>query len=132
MIAGPFGKRRDRVRIDTSLAIVNIVLLLLFFFLIVGQTPQPAADMRLSETRDLPLNQLPRPILIVRAEDDWQLDGQPVSPELLPAAMAGRDRLLHLMIDREAPAELLVGTLSAPVLAGYDLRLVTLGAQGAP
>ena len=88
MIAGPFGKRRDRVRIDTSLAIVNIVLLLLFFFLIVGQTPQPAADMRLSETRDLPLNQLPRPILIVRAEDDWQLDGQPVSPELLPAAMA--------------------------------------------
>ena len=108
------------------------MLLLLFFFLIVGQTPQPAVDMRLSETRDLPLNQLPRPILIVRAEDDWQLDGQPVSPELLPAAMAGRDRLLHLMIDREAPAELLVRTLAAPILAGYDMRLVTLGAQGAP
>ena len=64
---------------------------------------------------------------------NWLLDGEPVSPELLPAALpGGPGQVLHLMIDRNAPAQLLVGALQNPVLAEYELRLVTLNDRGAP
>lgn len=123
--------RRDMpVRLDNSLAVVNIVLLLLFFFLSVGQDVRPADDMALSVTSALPLEDLPRPILVVRSADEWELDGSPISPELVPAAVAGP--VLHLMIDKDARAGLLIATLENPVLAGYDLRLVTLREAALP
>lgn len=123
--------RRDMpVRLDNSLAVVNIVLLLLFFFLSVGQDVRPADDMALSVTDALPLEDLPRPILVVRSADEWELDGSPISPELVPAAVAGP--VLHLMIDKDARAGLLIATLENPVLAGYDLRLVTLREAALP
>lgn len=110
---------------DGSLAVVNLVLLLLFFFMVAGQTMRPGAEVTLAETGALPLDQLPAPILVVRGPDEWLLDGAPVSPALLPAALA-TGATLHLMLDRDAPAALLVETLSHPVLADYRLRLVTL------
>lgn len=126
-------RRHERAHIDTSLSIVNIVLLLLFFFMIVGQTARPAPGVELSRTEDLPLEQLPSPILIVERDGAWLLDGEPISPDLLPAAVpATGGEILHLMIDREAPASLLVETLNDPVLTDYDLRLVTLNDRGTP
>lgn len=126
-------RRTERAHIDTSLSIVNIVLLLLFFFMIVGQTARPDPEIALSTTEDLPLEQLPEPILIIKENGDWELDGEPVSPELLPAAMSDQPgNLLHLMIDRSASAQLLVTALNNPVLGNYDLRLVTLNDRGAP
>lgn len=126
-------RRSERTHIDTSLSIVNIVLLLLFFFMIVGQTAQPAPELALSTTQDLPLEQLPEPILVIEANGDWLLDGELVSPELLPAAMAGGSgQVLHLMIDRDAPAQLLLTALNNPVLAEYELRLVTLNDRATP
>lgn len=126
-------RQNRHAQIDTSLSIVNIVLLLLFFFMLVGQTADPSPDMDLSRTADLPLEQLPQPILIIQENGDWQLDGAPVSPELLPAAVpGGPGSVLHLMIDRSAPAQLLVEALNDPVLAQYELRLVTLNERGAP
>lgn len=123
-------RRTERIHIDTSLSIVNIVLLLLFFFMLVGQTTQPQPELELSTTEDLPLEQLPTPILIIEENGDWLLDGDPVSPELLPAAMpGGPGEVLHLMIDRNAPAQLLVTALNYPVLTEYELRLVTLNQQ---
>ncbi len=125
-------RRHERAHIDTSLSIVNIVLLLLFFFMIVGQTARPAPGVDLARTEDLPLEQLPSPILIVEGDGNWLLDGDPISPELLPAAIpAAGGQILHLMMDREAPADLLVETLNNPFLADYDLRLVTLNDRGA-
>ncbi|MDO5604982.1 MAG: biopolymer transporter ExbD [Paracoccus sp. (in: a-proteobacteria)] len=126
-------RKRERAQIDVALSIVNIVLLLLFFFILVGQTAQPAREMELSRTSDLPLEQLPSPILVIMGDGDWLLDGTPVSPELLPAAIpGGPGQVLHLMIARDAPASLLVGALNDPVLAEYELRLVTLNDAGAP
>lgn len=124
-------RRAERAHIDTSLSIVNIVLLLLFFFMIVGQTAMPDPGLALSTTEDLPLEQLPQPILVITPEGDWLLDGEPVSPEILPAAIpGGPGQVLHLMIDRDAPAQLLVTALQNPVLAEYELRLVTLNDRG--
>ena len=116
------------MRLDGSLAIVNIVLLLLFFFLVAGQGMPSATGIEPSRTTTLALNRLPRPILVVRAPDDWELDGRPGSPELLSAA-PGRPApggVLHLMIDRSAPAALLIETLNHPSLAGLRLPLVTI------
>ncbi len=126
-------RRTERAYPDASLSIVNIVLLLLFFFMIVGQTAKPDPGMALATTEDLPLEQLPQPILVIETNGAWVLDGEPVSPELLPAAIpGGPGQVLHLMIDREAPAQLLVAALQNPVLAEYDLRLVTLNQTASP
>lgn len=125
---------RRQLRIDVSLAIVNIVLLLIFFFLVSGQltaSGQPPT-MELPETTDLPLDQLPRPILIVAPDGDWTLDGQPVAPDLLGVAVAALPRpvTLHVLIDRAAPADTLVAVLRDPALQDIALRLVTLRHRG--
>lgn len=126
-------RRAERAHIDTSLSIVNIVLLLLFFFMIVGQTARPDPDLSLPATADLPLEQLPQPILMISPEGTWTLDGEEVLPEILPAAIpGGPGQVLHLMIDRNAPAQTLVTALQNPVLAEYELRLVTLNDRGGP
>lgn len=122
--------RRQGARIDVSLAIVNIVLLLIFFFLLTGQI---AADDRiegleLAETSDLPLDQLPRPILIIGPQGEWLLDGQEVAPDLLAVALDAMPQplTLNLLLDRAAPATTLGSLLSHPALRDRDLQLVTL------
>lgn len=124
-------RRNEMPRTDPALSIVNLVLLLIFFFMLAGQaTSPPVPDLTISSTSGLPLQQLPKPILTIRSADEWQLDGNPVSPELIPAAVAGP--VLHVMIDRAAPAGLLIEVLRNPVLTGYDLRLVTRSDAAAP
>ena len=60
---------------DYSLTIVNIVLLLIFFFLVAGQmTTAPSIPVQLSETARLPIEALPKPILIWEADDAITLD----------------------------------------------------------
>lgn len=145
MIGARLPRRQtERRPMDSGVAVVNLVLLLLFFFMVAGQALRPDNDVALARTDALPLAQLPTPILVVRGPDDWMLDGVPIAPQLLPAALppvpasgpqsggsADGRRTLHLMLDRDAPAALLVDTLARPVLADYRLRLVTLREAGA-
>ncbi|MDO5631658.1 MAG: biopolymer transporter ExbD [Paracoccus sp. (in: a-proteobacteria)] len=126
--------RARRLRIDVSLAIVNIVLLLIFFFLVSGQigASDRARLPDLPETTELPLDQLPRPILIVTPGGDWLLDDQPVAPDLLGVALAQLPQpvTLNVLIDRAAPADALVAVLRDPALQGVAVRLVTLRHRG--
>lgn len=122
------ARHPDRLRIDTSLAIVNIVLLLIFFFLVAGQETRIPRDLRLAQTSRIAPAALPSPILEIRSDEDWLLDGKPVSPELLPAALAGSGEVVHLMIDRDAKANLLIAALGHPELVRREVRLVTLRA----
>lgn len=120
---------KKTIQLDVSLAIVNIVLLLIFFFLATGQLLNPpAADVDLAETSELPLDQLPSPVLVVVADGSWELDGQPVAPDLLEVALAPLERplTLHILINREAPATSLINVMNRPELAEAELRLVTL------
>lgn len=117
------------IQLDTSLAIVNIVLLLILFFLATGQLLNPPAqDVDLAETSELPLDELPSPILIVSSEGNWELDGTPVAPDLLGAAVADLPQpvTLHVMINRDAPAAALMDVLAQPELADTEMRLVTI------
>lgn len=114
------------VQVDTSLAIVNIVLLLIFYFLIAGQNPAPDTDLELAGTTELSPENLPSPVLEVLGPEEWRLDGRPIRPEMLPGALAASGAPVHLLIDRNAPAGLLVGLMRRPELAGHDIRLVTI------
>lgn len=124
--------RRRLNSIDSSMAIVNIVLLLIFFFVLSGQDMKPEGELDLSETRRLSPDRLPSPILVIGGQGEWHLDGQPITPELLPVALAqaGTGAGLYLMIDRSAPASQLIATLNRPELDGLDIRLVTLHQEG--
>lgn len=124
------------IKLDVSLAIVNIVLLLILFFLATGQLLNPrTGNVDLSETSELPLDALPSPILVVSDNGDWALDGAPVAPALVGTALAALpdDSTLHVLISRNAPASALVNVMTAPALENTTLRLVTIRTgQAAP
>jgi len=117
--------------LDTSFAIVNIVLLLIFFFLATGQLfggRDPGID--LAETLDLPIAPLPRPLLVVAPDGSLTLDDAPVDATLLgPSIMAATDAaapVLHVLIEGDARARDLIALLDNPTLRGIEIRLVTL------
>jgi len=124
----------EKVGADFSLATVNIVLLLVFFFLITGtlvERDEMAVD--LAETRDLPLDRLPRPLLLMQAEGNWSLDGEAISPATLVSALneslaslPGDGRVLHLLPDKHLPAADLLSVLQRGDLADVQIKLVTL------
>lgn len=119
--------RRDRrVQVDSALSIVNIVLLLIFYFLLTGQAPRVETPLQLARTAALSAEELPSPVLEIRGPQDWLLDGAAIGPEMLPAALASSPGPVHLLIDRAAPSSLLMAVLRRPELADHDLRLVTL------
>jgi biopolymer transport protein ExbD len=117
---------RGRVRADVSLAIVNIVLLLIFFFLATGGLlNSPSYGVDLSTTDELPIEMLPKPLLIVGPSGELSLNGEPVAIEVLGPRLIGETRV-HLLIDRATPAADLVALLSQPELAAVEVRLVTI------
>ncbi len=123
--------RKRRAAGDISLAIVNIVFLLIFFFMLIGQETVTQGNVRLPRTDQLTGAQIPSNVLVVQSADEWLLGGAPISPELLGSALGPAGETVYLMLDRDAPAELLLQTLARPELAGYDIRLVSLREGGA-
>lgn len=125
---------RKPIKMDVSLAIVNIVLLLILFFLATGQLLNPpTSDVDLAETRELPLDALPSPILVVSGET-WELDGATVAPDLIDVALADLPQpvVLHVLIARDAPAGGLLEVMNTPGLEDTELRLVTLRKSDVP
>lgn len=122
----PVLRHGRHVQADTSLAIVNIVLLLIFYFLIAGQDPKVETGLDLASTTALSPESLPSPVLEVLGPEEWRLDGTPIQPEMLPGALADASGPVHLLMDRTVPAGLLVGLMRRPELAGHEIRLVTI------
>jgi biopolymer transport protein ExbD len=117
---------------DISLAIVNIVLLLIFFFLITGRmTNAPSFAIELSETAELPVEHLPKPILIFEPGDVMSLDGEVIEPDALADAVADYTAL-NLLIDRNENAHTLLDILGKPEFDHLDIRLVTIHRSGEP
>lgn len=121
--------------LDVSLSLVNVVLLLVFFFVISGQMGTPSdSRVQLSSTRVLPLGLVPSPVLVITPDGDYALDGQPVASDLLASALAALPdhAVLHVLIDREEPAESLLSLLDQAELAVIDVRLVTIHERETP
>jgi biopolymer transport protein ExbD len=116
----------EPTRPDVSFAIVNIVLLLILFFLATGalvNTPDQGVDI--SETRDLEIDQLPPPVLLIRPDRSLSLDGIDITPEGLVQTLQGQS-VVHVLIDRSAPALDLLQILAQPGMDQFDIRLVTV------
>lgn len=118
-----------RHRVDTSLAIVNIVLLLVFFFLATGSLMNsPSFNIALSETTELPIDLLPQPILILE-QGGYALNGDPIDPDALAEALID-DPILHVLVDGEAPVGALLELMAREDLFATEIRLVTLHLSG--
>jgi biopolymer transport protein ExbD len=123
-----------RARQDFTLTMINIVFLLLLFFLTTGSlTSRDEARSGVPVTSDLPLERLPRPLLLLQRDGTLLLDGHPVAPEDAGAAAAqalaaaGKaDGALNLLADPAMPATALL-TLAERLRAdGLPIRLVTV------
>ena len=119
----------QRRKPDFSLSTVNIVLLLVLFFLIVGApADQAERQIDLPITRDLPLDVLPRPLLLVeQGSAALVLDGVVVSREALVQSVGegGLDRL-HLLVSRDHPAQEVLDLTADLTHAGAEVVMVTL------
>ena len=117
-------------KVDASLAIVNIVLLLLFFFLATGSL-QESEEVRIAlpNTSDLPLAQLPKPLLIVGADSSMILNGETLEPGGLSEALID-DPILHVLADRDTSALTVLETIAAENLIAVEIRLVTIHLSG--
>lgn len=117
---------RERDPINSSLAIVNIVLLLVFFFLATGSiSGSQQVTVTLPDTTELPLDLLPKPLLEITAEGEMRLDGEPVALGGLSEAL-GDNPSLHIMADREGNAGTLLDILAGEALLAVEVRLVTI------
>lgn len=131
---------RTRPRLDFALSTINLVFLLLLFYLVTGSLVQPEEiDADAPLTRDLPLDRLPRPLLLVAASGLF-LDGNPVAPATLiesarrAVAASPRSPFLNILAERSVSAAGLLDIVGDIQAQGIEIRLVTLhGAnQAAP
>jgi biopolymer transport protein ExbD len=119
-------ERRKAKEVDSALAIVNIVLLLIFFFLATGSLVSSGSiEISLPETTVLPLDLLPKPLLVVTNEGEMTLDTIPLAAGDLAAALIDSPSL-HVLADRELNAAKLLDMLAAENLIAVEVRLVTV------
>ncbi|SUZ32336.1 hypothetical protein ROE7235_02092 [Roseibaca ekhonensis] len=121
--------RHETRKPDFSLAMVNIVLLLVLFFIVVGAPADPAErDIRLPEVRDLPIEALPRPLLRLTSGDGLVLDGQIVARTALISAIRQGDgpQMLHLLVARDHAARAVLALSAELGAAGAQVKLVTV------
>jgi biopolymer transport protein ExbD len=122
---------------DFSLTIVNIVLLLVFFFIVTGSLVQRGETrVDLARTSELPLDRLPRPLLLIDAQGAMALDGVPVTDGEIAAGLGDPlPAVLHVLADAALPASALLDLSLRDDLGAVALRLVTLhdpAFRGAP
>lgn len=117
----------SRARVDVSLSIVNIVLLLILFFLIAGElVAARALDADPARTRELLVEALPEPVLEIVADGTWQLDDVEIQPAELGARLPESASVLYVVVDGDAPAERLAFLLQREDLANVQIKLVTI------
>ena len=117
---------RPAAKLDASLAIVNVVLLLIFFFIASGSMlSSRGTQISLPETVELPLDMLPEPLLII-SEDGTMVLGDVLVPQGGLAEATLDHPILHILAERDAPARRVMEILDAENLIAVELRLVTI------
>lgn len=123
-------EERGRAKIDSSLAMVNIVLLLIFFFISSGSIlASREVTVALPETINLSLDALPSPLLEIQPDGGMVLDGVEIAAGALAAATLDTP-VLHVLADRDTNAIRVFEVLEAENLVAVELRLVTLHQAG--
>lgn len=129
-LRGRLDPEDNRPPPDFGLAQVNIVLLLVLFFLVVGTIVETSEQaVRLPETTELPLERLPRPLLLIDGSDLWQLDGEALSPlDTVARLIENPENLarVHLLVAQDLPADALFDALRRLEDTGLGVSLVTI------
>ncbi|MEM8811307.1 MAG: biopolymer transporter ExbD [Pseudomonadota bacterium] len=128
---------RVRPPLDFSLTSVNLVFLLLLFFLTAGTIMQQAeTTIDAPATETLPLERLPRPLLVIDAEGGLFLDGQATTVDaIVDGRVSGANNeangpasvtlpQLHVLPDRSLSARRFLTIVKA--LRANGTRRVTL------
>ena len=119
----------ERLKPDISLFIVNIVLLMILFFLATGQIMNgTSTNERLAITQNLPLDLLPQPLLEISVAGALTLDGEPIGEGELVAKLNG-SRDLFVLIGADVNASRLVDFLARDDLAEVNIELVTIATR---
>lgn len=122
---------RKREKLDFPFATINIILLLLFFFVVSGSI------MGANETRVAPPviegalpERLPRPLLVIDAQGALFLDDTLVGVDEIAARLRakqdGRAPFLNIVADRFYSAEKFLAVIEAVRREGVAVRIVTL------
>ncbi len=119
----PRRPRNDSL--NTSLAIVNIVFLLLLYFLVAGShSSGPEFSIRLARVEDQANENVQNAVLIIEENGDLNLNGTIVAEAELAEHLRALDRL-DIIADRDGSAQDLLVLLETPAFKALDLRLVT-------
>lgn len=107
---------------EPTIALINIVFLMLIFFLIAGSiAPGPDPDVQLVSLSDMP-TEPPRDALVLLADGGLRLDGESLSTAQALAQMAGQSTV-RVLPDRAAPAADLIA-LARHLRAGGAEKLM--------
>ena len=117
-----------------SLAIINVVFLLLFFFILAGSLVQHnEMEVRPPFTRNLPLERLPRPLLVISKNGGLFLDGRPVQDSELLSAIQNittpgnpQSVRVNVLADGGLPARSFMRTIDVLRTTGLPVRIVTI------
>jgi biopolymer transport protein ExbD len=116
---------RTKRQAESTIALINVVFLMLIFFLIAGSvSPGQDGAVTLIETR-LSERTAPPDALFATAEGQLRARGADVTPQTFVAALDG-ETVVRLAADRDLPANRLVGIIGELRAAGAgSIRLVT-------
>lgn len=125
---------RKRERLEFALPTINVIFLLMLYFLVAGTIIQKN-EMSITppETARVPTDRLPRPLLLIDTSGSMFLDGIQVdSAELVPAVVArvasipGSVTQLNILAPADMSAQPFLQLLTALDAANVPLRLVTI------
>jgi biopolymer transport protein ExbD len=113
-----------RTKPEPTIALINIVFLMLVFFLVAGQIAQPAdPEVRLVDAETASAR-VPDDALVLRADGTMLWQGMATTPGDFAAAQT--DGPLRIVPDRDLSARELIAVAAALRAAtGQDVRLVT-------
>ena len=137
-LLAPRVKRRERM--EFALPTINIIFLLMLYFLIAGTIVQKD-ELSVSPpvSTEVATDRLPRPLLVISETGTFTLDGIAVPrDELVPAAIAAiTDPLaetpqLNILAPREMAASPFLDILAALGAGGVPVRLVMVEPEPVP
>ena len=131
-------RSRERPRMEFALPTINVVFLLMLYFLVAGTLAErDELSVAPPETTPYPSERLPRPLLLVTADGRLLLDGRAIAED--EVAASGREALdatgvaeLNLLVPSNMSAAPFLGILAELDSVGIPVRLVTVERDSVP
>ncbi len=137
--AAPFRlppARRHRESLDFALPTINVIFLLMLYFLIAGTLVQgDELAVAPPETSSMPADRLPRPLLVLDEAGGMTLDGAPIVPsgiaDAVAASGATAGKPLNILAPRGQPARAMLDILLLLEAERLPVRIVALDSREA-